>query len=361
MTQWQLKDLMDHVPTLVFLLDEKGVVNCIAGSISKTLGLDPNKILGESAFAFKNFPFRKSHLRRAQASLQFSVNISISKRIYETKTQTITDDNGRIWISGITLDITSNIEMDQFLVDERYKILASQRLQSLANLANGIAHEINNPLAIISGYADQLKHLIRKPNSEGRINFIASKIVETSARCSKVIQSLQDFARDGSRDAFVHASVSQLIEAALQLSSQKFKFEGVKIIWDGIDDDASITCRRVQMVQVIHSLLCNALDACRGATNPSVKITAYQTQDQVEIAVEDNGPGISDAIKNKIFEPFFTTKEVGTGIGVGLSIAKGVMEDHQGQISVNSTQGKTVFTLSFPKVFQDNQQSPGSA
>ena len=282
--------------------------------------------------------------------------LNYGQSLYETEFSPIFDEkdsNKVVGIMGLTLDVTKSLQVEQFLDEERHKIFASQRLNSLATVTNGIAHEINNPLAIISGYAEQLKHLFEEDPGQAppsRVTFVTTKIIEASRRCSRIIDSLKDFSRNGSDDPFEAESVSDLIDETLDLCSQRFKSCGVKLKIGPIEEDLQIQCRRVQIVQVLYNLLNNALDASKSVDMPIVTVEVAELSTKIAISVTDNGPGIAESIKNKIFEPFFTTKEVGSGVGVGLSISKGVVEEHRGTLELSSSTFNTVFTITLPKV-----------
>ncbi|SMF20100.1 ATP-binding protein [Pseudobacteriovorax antillogorgiicola] len=362
MIEWTITDAVNTSPILIFILDDTGTIVRIAGSLAQQLNIDSSSALGSSAFKISNFPCRRSHFKRAMKGSSFSINTTISNRSYETEFTPAKDASGVIsGVVGMTLDVTKSLEVEQFLDEERHKIFASQRLNSLATVTNGIAHEINNPLAIISGYAEQLKQLCKKePMPIRRIDFVTSKIISASNRCSRIIDSLKDFSRDGSQDEFELSPVGQLIDDTIELCGQKFKSAGVKLKVGMIEDQLEIKCRRVQMIQVLFNLLNNALDACKLLDRPMVSIEVAELQNSVAISITDNGPGIPESIKNKIFEPFFTTKEVGSGVGVGLSIAKGVVEEHQGSLELESQTGNTVFIITLPKAGEE-QSSTESA
>ncbi len=326
-----------------------------AGALSEQLRIN-NNVNGKSAFKVSNFPCRRVHFKRAMKGHSFSINSTLDNHSYETEFSPIYENGEEsevIGVMGMTLDVTKSLQVEQFLDEERHKIFASQRLNSLATVTNGIAHEINNPLAIISGYAEQLHSLFVK-NAEqvplDRVKFVTSKIIAASRRCSRIIDSLKDFSRNGSDDPFEIEQVSTLIDETLDLCAQRFKSCGVKLKVGPIHENLSIQCRRVQIVQVLYALLNNALDASKNEELPLVTVEVAELANKVAISVTDNGPGIADSIKNKIFEPFFTTKEVGSGVGVGLSISKGVVEEHRGTLELSSNAYNTVFTITLPKV-----------
>ena len=146
------------------MLDEDGTITQLAGALIDQLHID-REAVGQSAFKVQNFPCRRAQFKRAMKGHSFSINSTMGNHSYETEFSPIFDEkdsNKVVGIMGLTLDVTKSLQVEQFLDEERHKIFASQRLNSLATVTNGIAHEINNPLAIISGYAEQLKHLFEE-------------------------------------------------------------------------------------------------------------------------------------------------------------------------------------------------------
>ena len=240
--------------------------------------------------------------------------------------------------------------MNSFLTKNDITYLFHKKFKSLANVTNGIAHEINNPLAIISGYAQQLKSLCEEtPIPVDRINLITNKIVGASDRCSRIIDSLKDFSRDGSFDEFKKESLGKVIDATVGLCKQRYASHGVVLKVEKSPSDLNISCRKTQLIQSLYNLLVNAFEVSKDVYRPMVSIKTAELQNSVAITVSDNGRGIPESIKNSIFEPFFTTKEIGHGVGVGLSIAKGVIEEHGGTLTQESTAGNTAFIITLPK------------
>ncbi|NRA63544.1 MAG: HAMP domain-containing histidine kinase [Pseudobacteriovorax sp.] len=361
MNAWSIKNSIDTCSVMIFAIDKEGVLTALGGALSQQIGMDDSQI-GMSPFKVSHFPCRRSHFKRALTGKPLSINSTINERSYETELKpNIDQDTGDILgVTGMTLDVTKNLQVQQFLDEERHKIFATQRLNSLATVTNGIAHEINNPLAIISGYAEQLRDLCERNPSKiplKRVIFVSSKIIEACKRCSRIIDSLKDFSRNGSSDPLNFEKVANLVDESLDLCAQRIKTSEILFEKSDIPHDLEIQCRRVQIVQVLFHLLNNAIDASIHADQPTVILAVENQGTHVAISISDNGQGIPGSIKNKIFEPFFTTKEVGSGVGVGLSISKGVIEEHGGQIKLEPTSKHTTFTFNLPKVQEEKNAS----
>lgn len=265
-----------------------------------------------------------------------------------------TDYTGEEQLFMMVQDITSLKEAEKSLQNHQAKMIQSSKLSSLGEMAGGIAHEINNPLAIILGKLDKLARVFQEDrDNEVLINQELEKIRLTAIRIAKIIQSLRAFSRDGSTDPFESIEVSELIDNTVDLCSERFAIAGVKLI---VENSLSLhlKCRPTDISQILLNLLNNAFDAIQTAKNKWIKIQIIEDSlDQICISVTDSGPGISSSIQDKIMQPFFTTKDVGKGTGLGLSISKGLAEAHGGQLLFNTDSPHTCFLILLPRD-QDN-------
>lgn len=224
-------------------------------------------------------------------------------------------------------------------------LLTSSRMSSLGQMASGIAHEINNPLAIILGKAQYLDKVLEGTEHD-KAQKQAKQIHGTVQRIVKIIRGLQAFARETSNEAFKSSSVKDMLSDTLELCRERFSHFQVRLLVpDDIDTELCFWGRSEQISQVLVNLLNNAFDAAIATTDKWVKIEVRAHLDQVQIVVSDSGLGISPSIQGRIFDPFFTTKEIGKGTGLGLSIAKGIVDRHEGKIYVDLTKAHTTFVF----------------
>lgn len=242
---------------------------------------------------------------------------------------------------------------------ERLKSFQSSKLVSLGEMAGGIAHEINNPLAIINGYAQSIEGLLDQDKFDPeKLKHYASRISSTSFRVAQIVQSLRKLSRDGSKEPITPHRLDEIITDTLELCQQRFANSGISLEIGSYPTDISVLCRPVQISQVILNLLNNAFDAASTASEPKVKLEFSTKDNQFVIEVSDNGSGIDQKIKDRILEPFFTTKEVGKGTGLGLSVSKKIIEDHGGQLEFSRSNGWTHFWISLQ--FQPQTPEEGS-
>lgn len=225
----------------------------------------------------------------------------------------------------------------------------SSRLASLGEMAGGIAHEINNPLAIILVKVFNLKSRIKKGQiSSEEIYPYIDKIEETSYRIAKIVKGMRNLTHDASGTDFERVPVYKIVEDVFDISQEKFKSKGidVRIL---VSDKIKIRCRPVQVSQVLINLLNNSEHAIEQLPNPWIEIKSFESVNTVGLEVSDCGLGISEEVASRMMEPFFTTKEVGKGTGLGLSIAQKIMKEHQGSLEYKVGTKYTTFIMRFPK------------
>ncbi len=231
----------------------------------------------------------------------------------------------------------------------------TSKMTALGEMAAGIAHEINNPLMIISGKAQKSIRSIRDGNfdtEEFKENL--EKIVFTSNRIGKIISGLRAFSRNGEKDPLIRVSLKSIITDTCDLCSEKFRQNGVQLSINDFPDQV-VKCRSVQISQVLLNLLNNSYDAIQGNAEKWIKISATVKEGHISIRVADSGRGISQEIVDKMMQPFFTTKEIGKGTGLGLSISNGIISDHKGKMYYELSEGNTSFVIELPIYTETNQ------
>ncbi len=241
---------------------------------------------------------------------------------------------------------------------QQKKIVMNSKMAALGEMSGEIAHEINNPITIIDLNAGELREICeeRCPTREETLK-ITSTIEKSVARIGKIIKNLRAFNRDGSLDPFEQTSVADLIQGAVELSAERLNKNKVELQLEGQTPGELIECRGVQIQQVILNLLSNGCDALSSEIERKIKISTSFETFFVEIRISNSGPKISHEIGQRIFEPFFTTKAPSKGIGLGLSISKGIIESHNGSISIDENEKITTFVLRLPRKQHSVQKS----
>jgi two-component system NtrC family sensor kinase len=230
------------------------------------------------------------------------------------------------------------------------QLLQSQKLASIGELSAGIAHEINNPLAIIRQEAEWLLHLFKKesPPEAAEIKNCLTEVVHQVDRAREITHNLLNFARR--QQPVVQAvDLNRLVEDMSLLVAKEAKNNGISIVKELQPDLPPINSDAPLIRQVILNLLNNAIQAV-GQGGTVTVTTGVTDTDQVIFQVDDTGPGISKENLAQVFDPFFTTKPQGKGTGLGLSICHGIIERLGGKISATSAEGHGAsFTVRLPQ------------
>ena len=229
--------------------------------------------------------------------------------------------------SGLVL-LVEDLTETQVLED---RLVHSERLASIGRLAAGVAHEIGNP---VTGIACLAQNLREEREGDGEIIEISGQIVEQTKRISRIVQSLMSFAHAGGRQQKLYpvdlAAVTQDAVALLSLNKRGTEVQFLNLC----DPDHRVEGDPQRLAQVLINLLSNARDA--SPPSGTIRIWTELIEHAVELNVEDEGSGIPKAIQEQLFEPFFTTKDPGEGTGLGLSLVYSIVEEHYGQIMIDS-------------------------
>lgn len=266
----------------------------------------------------------------------------------QTRLETINEQ-----IENLVAERTSQLlESHKELDNQRLKNIESSRLASLGEMAGGIAHEINTPLAVIQLRTSQSRRIIDKAEFEGKekIAEFLKSIETVTSHISKIVLGLRNFSRNSDEDPMISTNIKDVVETVYTLCSERFKSAGVELRNVG-DKNEKISCRPSQISQVILNLVNNSFFAVAESSERWVEIEVLKVENQmVQICILDSGPGIPKNIQEKIFNPFFTTKSVGAGTGLGLSISKGIVENHGGKLWLDTTSKHTKFIIELPLV-----------
>jgi two-component system NtrC family sensor kinase len=231
---------------------------------------------------------------------------------------------------------------EQELIKKDEELLQSSKLAALGTLASGVAHELNNPLNNIYLASQTLSKEIKKEHYPEIIMDSIADIHSQTLRVKRIINDLLEFTR-GKKPQFTEVNLRDIVGRIYNQLSASMNFEKIGF---SIEGEATILVDLGQMEQVFINLFGNAVEAMSGEGELSVKI--IHEENIVKIKVSDSGSGISNETIGRIFEPFFSTKEKGTGLG--LSIVYSIIKKHNGDIKVESEEGKgTTFIIDLPK------------
>ena len=257
----------------------------------------------------------------------------------------------KIFLASLTFTLENLIKrIDQYNAVQEAQMIKvhSSKMSTLGVMAAGIAHELNNPLAIIHGMAWMTKTKIIDGASKAEMILEnLDKIMRMTERSTKIIKGLRVFSRDAVNDAMEQVELNRVIEDTLELCKSRVQNRHIRLDWKLVGEYFTWG-KAVQISQVILNLINNASDAIEGSEDPWIKIQIKQNDKMWEISVTDSGQGIPRAIADKMMQPFFTTKAPGKGTGLGLSISHTILQNHNGVFRYDNNNGNTCFTLSLP-------------
>ncbi|MBN2285586.1 MAG: PAS domain S-box protein [Tissierellales bacterium] len=267
--------------------------------------------------------------------------------IYDAKTNQI------IAIEGIARDITERKFAEQALQKSREKLVAAERMASLGTMAAGIAHEINQPLNSLKVTADSMLYLYKRERliemDEVMSSFI--DISNQAKRIDLIIKNMRSLVRQNKDDNYELYSINSVIKSCVEMLSARLHSHNININMDLQENLPCVEAKIVQLEEVVINLIVNAMQALDKVDRNSKKIICKTySEEAVCLDIIDNGPGVSDDIKDKLFDPFFTSKLHEDNMGLGLCIVDNIVKSHGGTIEFfNNEMGGTTVKLRFPK------------
>ncbi len=359
------RTLFEGVPTGLYRTTQEGKILDVNPTLVQMLGYpDRKSLIKINANDIYADPKARNRLNTIMDRAGVVFNIEQRMKKYDGKiiwaqdtARVVLDDEGQIlYYEGSLQDITVRKKAEKNLLEAKKKselalnelkeyqsiMIHKERLAALGELSAGIAHEINNPLSIVSGYVQML---LMDDNVDIRIKENANIIEQQVERASVIVDKLLQFSK-GAKSETKKVDVNQIVENILVLLKHQFKLFNISVMkqldlkLDPINADPS------QLQHVFHNIISNSVDAMpKGGT---LTVSTLVKDGNVEVRFADTGCGIPQKNLGKLFDPFFSTKEAGTGLGLSLSF--GIVEAHKGQIVVKSSINKgATFILKLPR------------
>lgn len=285
-------------------------------------------------------PYRKQYRRKDGSRIDVELNGF-----------RIEDFDGKQGIWSIVEDISERVKQEAELSQQKQLAAHNAKLASIGELAAGVGHEINNPLAIVKGYLASIERKLVKsgPIATADLLTYVNKAEIASDRIAQIVKGLRNFSRsdDEQKEQFCP---SEAIQETVYLIHEIYQRDGIELRLELLTpSEVLVMGNRGKFQQVIMNLISNAKDALHGRPNKAIGIRVNSEAKLLSIDIQDNGAGIPESVQAKIFDPFFTTKGVNQGTGIGLSLVHKFIEEMQGQLSFNTVidQG-TCFSIRLP-------------
>jgi two-component system NtrC family sensor kinase len=342
---------------MIFATDVDGIIVSFSKGAEKVIGYSWEEVMGYPMKHFSGDPDSFEELvaisksKGSAARLELPFQHRDGTTIYcDVSIINLTNTKGQcVGTVGICRDITKwkKIQDDLIQID---------RLAEIGRIASGIAHEINNPLAVIneiSGWAGEVVEDIKDLNEDDRDELLEAiqQITEQTKRCRSITHQLLGFVRDSKPEKTV-IDIQELLEETIRFLNPELKYKPVNIVYDFEKEPIPIKSDPKMMEQVFINLISNAIYAIRekGDDQGRIEIRTRNVESGVEIDIEDNGTGIPDDKKDQIFSLFYTSKPPGKGTGLGLSICQNILKSLGGELSFESEWGiGTKFTIRIPR------------
>ena len=351
-----LQGVIDASPSTIFIMNREGVYLVVNSVFAQSLGLLPENVVGRSCRELYDPAMAQAMLANNAAILATGVPRTYEEQLLTGQTLSWclvslfpvrTAGGEDIGVGGIITNIQEAKDIrgkfERELELERAKSMHNAKLASLGEMSAGIAHEINNPLAVISG---TIPLLVKFKDDPVKWGAKLEALAKASERITKIVRGLKKFSRSSEGSVFKRESLEGVITESLALTEAKAKRHSTAVTVEQ-SPGLSIWCDEVEMIQVLVNLINNAIDAIKTTDERWVKIVAFREELVVVLQVIDSGSGISREVEEKLFQPFFTTKPVGEGTGLGLSIAKGILDNHKAKFFLNRSFQTTCFEIRF--------------
>lgn len=355
-----LQSILDTVPDAMVVIDDKGVMRSFSAAAERLFGWTAAEAVGRNVSTLMPSPYREQHdtyidryKRTGEARIVGIGRVVVGERkdgstfpmelsVGEVKS------GGQRLFTGFVRDLTESHTAERRLQDMQSELVHVSRLTALGEMASALAHELNQPLAAIANYVKGSERLLTAdPPDLGKVRGALSHAGEQALRAGQIIRRLRDFVAKGESERRIE-SLPKLLEEAGALAM--FGAKEVHLRFDIPRPEDLVLADKVQVQQVVVNLMRNAIDAMEDSPRRELVVAARSApDDMVEVSVSDTGPGIAPEIAEHLFQPFMTTKA--TGMGVGLSISRTIVEAHGGRIWAEPRAGGgTVFRFTLRAV-----------
>ena len=356
-----LRSILDTVPDAMIVINGHGIVQFFSTAAERLFGYAEQEAIGKNVSELMPMPDRARHdgyLARYRSTGERHI-IGIGRIVTGMRRDGTTfpmhlsigemQSGGVPYFTGFVRDLTEHQQTQARLHELQSELVHISRLSAMGEMASALAHELNQPLSAISNYMKGSRRLLANsvdPNAP-KIESAMDRATEQALRAGQIIRRLRDFVSRGESEKRVE-SLSKLIEEAGALGLSGARDQNIQLRFNLNPEFDLVLVDRVQIQQVLVNLFRNALEAmAQSRQRELIVANAGDADDMIEVAVSDTGSGFHDDVQSNLFQTFFTTKE--TGMGVGLSISRSIIEAHGGRMWAESNaSGGATFRFTLP-------------
>jgi PAS domain S-box-containing protein len=346
-SEQQFRLIVEAAPNGMLLVDERGTIVMVNTSALKQFGYEKEELLGKSVEMLIPGPSRSDHQQYRTGFIKapetrsmgggrelFGLRKDGNEFPVEIGLTPLQTAKG-IWVVASILDITERKGLEM-------RLRRAERLAELGTLASGMAHEIGTPMNVILGRAE---YLLQRTADEGMKKGLAT-IVTQVERITKVMNQLLTFARRRPPERRA-VDIGEVVDDSLEMFQERIIHSRITVDKSIESSLPPVLADRDQLIQVLINLVMNSIQAM--PEGGRLRLSLARENSHVCLGVSDTGHGMPAEICSKVFDPFFTTKDFGKGTGLGLTVVKGIIEEHGGTIAVESAVGKgTTFWIRLP-------------
>ena len=337
-----LRSIFDTAPEAMIVINVEGIVQSYGRSAERMFGWRPSEVLGRNISMLMPEPFRSQHDGYLQRYLSTGEKriIGIGRIVVgerkdgstfpmELAVGEVGAGPARVF-TGFVRDLTERQENEARVQELQAEVVHISRLSAMGEMASALAHELNQPLSAIANYLNGARKLVgRGPDSEAKVTEAIEKASQQAIRAGDIIRRLRDFLARGEGERTVE-SLAKLVHEACGLALVGAKESGVEVTYRMDPHLDRVVVDRVQIQQVIVNLVRNALDAMQAQGRGRLDVATSVDEGMAMVRIADTGPGVDEQAAARLFQPFVTSKA--TGMGVGLSICRTIVEAHGGRI-----------------------------
>jgi len=355
----RLESMINAIPDAIITIDELGLIRFFSTAAERMFQYKSEEVIGQNVKILMPAPYSAEHdgylnrylrtgekriiglgrivVGRRKDGTTFPIELAVGKALAK----------GKHVFTGVIRDISDRQKTERRLHEVQADLIHVSRLSAMGELASALAHELNQPLTAISNYLLAARQLVeRGPENAERASEIIGRSIDQAMRAGQIIRQLRSFVEKREVER-APAEIDKVIDEASALAFIGIKERGIRVAIERQDDLPRVPIDRIQIQQVLINLIRNAVDAMEGQRRKELTIRTLREDAAVRISIIDTGSGIPRGMEEKLFQAFATSKP--TGMGVGLSISRNIIEAHNGRLWFEANpSGGTIFHLALP-------------